>query len=125
MKDILTKKKWFAVAVTGLLLGGAGMAHAHAVRRIENQQTTVFFSDNVSGAGQLAAALTLGAKTATLDIFTATSGLYNSRLSTRCSDNALFTDRRNNRTGTTAGDIARTCPGNTFPLRIEGAIDDL
>lgn len=113
------------LATTGLMVLTASVAHARALRRIENQQTTVLFSDNARGGGRLDAALTLGAKSSILNIITATSGRYNSRLSTRCSNNALLTTRRNNVRGTRQGDVLHTCSGNTFPLRIEGAIDDL
>ena len=112
-------------AALGSLALVASVAHAYSEERIENQHTTKYFSDTVSGGGALAASITLGPTTSNLNIFQATSGLYNSRLSTRCSDNRFIETAPRKKTGTTAGDVTHSCGGNTFPIRIEGAIDDL
>jgi hypothetical protein len=126
MRYIISRGTRLALTATGLSLGIASLAEARAVRRIEGRLATVFFTDNdMNDGGQLAANLTLGEIVSNLDVFVATSGRYNSRLSTRCSDGRLLEISRSNVTGTTNGDVTHTCGGNTFPLRIEGAIDDL
>ncbi len=122
-------KRWTFVAVGSATIASlalaAGIASAYKAERIEYQFTTKYFSDNVSGGGALDAYIKTTPDYSRLDIFTATSGKYNSRLSTRCSDGRLLTTAPRNVTGTTAGDVTHNCGSNLYPLRIEGAIDDL
>jgi hypothetical protein len=125
MQNMSANSKRLTLVVVGSLILATGLAQARQVRRIEGQHTTVLFSDDVTGVGVLDAALTLGPTVSSLDILNATSGEYNARLSTRCSDYSLFHDRHFGVTSAAEGDIARVCPGNAFPLRIEGAIDDV
>jgi FkbM family methyltransferase len=77
------------------------VASAHAARRCQYQQTTVSFSDNVTGGGQLTASLTSAATYANLNVTIASSGSYYSRLTTRCSNNHLSEIPRNDVSGVT------------------------
>jgi hypothetical protein len=112
-------------AMAGALALAAGAAQAYKQERIEYQFTTKYFSDTVSGGGNLDAYIQTDPDFSMLDIWRATSGLYNSRLSTRCSDNSHLETAPRNKTGTTTGDVVHDCGDNLYPLRIEGAIDDL
>jgi hypothetical protein len=122
-------KRWMNVvtgcAMTGALALAAGAAHAYKQERIEYEFTSKYFSDTVSGGGNLDAVIETDPDWSSLNIWRATSGLYNSRLSTRCSDNSFMETAPRNKIGTTAGDVLHDCGGNLYPLRIEGAIDDL
>jgi len=124
---MIRSKQWVlaGAAAVGSLALVASVAHAYKQERIENQFTTKFFSDTVSGSGVLDASIQMASTFSRLNIITATSGRYNSRLSTRCSDGRLLETAPRNKVGNVDGDVFHTCPGNTFPLRIEGAIDDL
>ncbi len=125
MKNASIKSKCWMVAAVAVVLLPVGVAQARAVQRIEYEFTTRTFSDGVTGGGVLQAELTNNPSYSWLNITAATSGLYNSRLSTRCSNNALLETKRFSVTGTSAGDVVHVCGGNLYPLRIEGAIDDL
>jgi hypothetical protein len=125
----VNNKRWTLAAVGSATIASlalaAGAAGAYKAERIEYEFTTKYFSDTVSGGGALNAAITTTADYSNLNIFTATSGKYNSRLSTRCSDGRLLETAPRKVTGTSAGDVTHDCGGNIYPLRIEGAIDDL
>lgn len=122
MKNIIG----FALAFgTGILaLGSALDSHGYTERRIEYVESSESFCDPTNG-GTLCATLTLASNHSALDIYIASNGVYNSRLSSRCSNGRLLESTPRNVTGTSVGDAYHVCGSGIVPIRIEGAIDDL
>lgn len=122
MKSLNGKLVASALAVASIT-AATGVAHAYVQRRIVNQHTTVYLSDR-TWSGQLSARLTLAAHYSKLHVIENTVGRYNARLSTRCSDGRLI-DRRPRNLTSPNFNIYHECGPTKFPLRIEGALDDI
>ena len=77
------------VATSIVSFGLTTKSYGYAEERIEYIESSKDFCD-ATDAGSLCATLELGSTYSRLDVYLASNGLYNSRLSTRCSSGTLL-----------------------------------
>lgn len=112
-----------ALSASALALGGESTAQAWK----EWRNTAVGYAfvgcDRPQGAW-LCGALRLMPDFSELEMIDANTGYYTSRLSTRCSDDTLWLNRRPDAYNIPTGYLRHICFNGSRPIRTEAALDD-